>query len=431
MATEGDEPRLSGSADGAEKLSTQSGKKGGKSLKLVEMPSTFGRDRSASDKKWNFVDDPEDHGQFSQSAPMYFTPQPVVFVARRPAGEAPGAIKVEELQLQSGVFMAKVSTYGAALLEFHVPDAWGQPIDVLLGAAEPNNISGNDYMGGALGRVAGRIAGGTFSIDTDTYTLAKNDGNNSMHGGTQGWNNAVWEVANVDNAACSVTLAHTSPDGDEGYPGEVQATITFSLNPMGVLRIEYGAEVKGKPSPVDMGHTLFWNLAGQASGPEAANQHAICLAANKFIVMNEEKIPTGEQQEVQGQAVDLKETKTLETALKANGDDCFEAQLVLDQIRAPGLEDAELHFAASLQDVSGRYMEVHTSAPVLNFQTSFSTGSLSGKGGAAYVPNGGICLRTQGFPDAVNQPEFPSMTVAAGETYSHVVEYRFFCGQFY
>jgi len=238
-------------------------------------------------------------------------------------------------------------------------------------------------------------------------------------------------VAALHAVACSVTLAHTSPDGDEGYPGEVQATITFSLNPMGVLRIEYGAEVKGKPSPVDMGHTLFWNLAGQASGPEAANQHAICLAANKFIVMNEEKIPTGEQQEVQGQAVDLKETKTLETALKANGDDCFEAQLVLDQIRAPGLEDAELHFAASLQDVSGRYMEVHTSAPVLNFQTSFSTGSLSGKGGAAYVPNGGICLRTQGFPDAVNQPEFPSMTVAAGETYSHVVEYRFFCGQFY
>jgi aldose 1-epimerase len=364
---------------------------------------------------------------------MYFPPPPVVFVARRPVGEAPGGRKVDELQLQAGYFMAKIYTYGASLAEFYVPDQWGSPIDVLLGLSGPQAYFGDHaYLGSTVGRVAGRIAGATFDIDGETYTLPKNDDNNSIHGGTTGWDKAVWDVASLDSDACTVTLAHKSSDGDQGYPGEVEATITFSLNHMGVLRIDYGAQVSAKATPVNMTHQLFWNLAGQSSGTQGVLQHAICIAADSYTPVNDNLIPTGEKKAVDGAACDLRETKTLQDAMDAHGMDVnsgggFDHHLVLNQVRAVGMEDAELHFAGSLQDVSGRYMEVHTSAPGLHLLNKVSDAPISGKENTSYENIAGICLRAQAYPDAVNQSEFPSTVVEAGGSYSQTVEYRFFC----
>jgi len=389
-------------------------------MKLVEMPAAYSG--SAGDKKWNFVDE-EQNGNWGGGYPMYFPP-PVMFVARRPAGEVSGARKVEEIQMVSGAFMAKVYTYGAILAELHIPDAYGQPVDVVLGFPSFEGYTNkHPKFGCNVGRVANRIAGGSFELGGEKYSLEKNNGENCIHGGAVGWDKAVWTVLEVDSPGCSVKLGHTSPDGDEGFPGKVNATIHYFLAPNGVLRIEYAAEVEGKATPINMAHHSYFNLAGHGAGSVLA--HAIQVAADSYTPVGEDLIPTGEIQPVEGvPGMDLRQPQPISESFEAREQCGLDYNFVLGE--KP--ENTDLTFAASLQDASGRYMEVHTTAPGLQVYTADNLdGSIAGKEGVSYQKNGGVCFETQGFPDAVHHANFPSVIVEPGETYNHVVEYRFFC----
>jgi len=382
------------------------------------MPSTYS---GSADKKWNFVDESYPQDQWApQGEPMYFPPPPVMFVARRPAGEVLGK-KVEEIQIQAGFFMAKIYTYGAILAEMCIPDGYGAPVDVVLGFNSVDSyVKKHPFFGANCGRVANRIGGANFSIGDETYTLAKNNGENNLHGGDIGWDKAVWTISEMSSNECWVTMTHTSPDGDEGFPGEVKASITYSLSPVGVLRIDFAATVS-KATPVNMAHHSYWNLAGHASGTVC--DHAIQVAADTYTV-TEGLIPTGEIRAVDGTPLDLRIPQPLKDAMEKN-EGGFDDNFCLTGEKEAG---AELHFAASLQDPSGRYMEVHTSAPGVQVYTADGLdGTIRGKHGAVYCKNAGICLETQGYPDSVNHPHFPSVIVEPDGNYIHTVEYRFFC----
>jgi len=401
----------------------------GKSLKLVEVPQSHGREH---DKKWSFVDDDESQSQsapmWMQGGTMYYPPPIVCFAARRPAGEVKGK-KVEEIQLQAGVFMAKIYTLGATLAEMHIPDANGMPVDCVLGYPTMESyLKDSAYFGANVGRVANRIAGGKFTLDGEEHTLSQNDGENTLHGGEQGWSRAVWDVEYFDSTQSSVTLSLHSGDGDGGFPGEVHATISYYLNPAGVLRIEFGGDVSGRATPINLAHHSYWNLGGHQAGSDmCVLDHAICIDADAYTPVDTSLIPTGELRSVDDTAFDLRTAKLLRDAITANDGEGYDHNFALNKVVSPDAPDPTLHFVASIQDPSGRIMEVHTSEVGVQFYTGNFLDGVQGKHGAVYQKHAGLCLETQGFPNAMNQPEFPSVIVKPGEKYSHVVEHRFFC----
>jgi aldose 1-epimerase len=313
--------------------------------------------------------------------------------------------------------VAKVTNYGAIITELHVPDREGKLGDIVHGFDNLEQyLKGHPFFGATVGRYANRIAKGQFMLDGKAYTLATNNGKNHLHGGLKGFDKVVWKAE--PQAGAAVKFSYTSPDGEEGYPGELDVTVTMTLTDANELRIDYGATTD-KATPINLTNHSYFNLAGEGDvlGCE------LMLAAEAYTPVSSELIPTGEIASVKGTPFDFTSPQPIgarfsELSSKPVG---YDHNFVL---RGGG---KALALAARASDPkSGRVLEVHTTQPGVQLYTSnFLNGSLTGKRGVVYGQHSAFCLETQHFPDSVNQPNFPSVILRPGQTYRQTTLHKF------
>lgn len=322
---------------------------------------------------------------------------------------------------------ARVFAYGATLQAYTLPDRKGQLADVVLGHDRPAEYEAiQDFFGVTVGRFANRIARGTFSIDGVTYRVPLNDGEASLHGGGEGFDRKVWMVESVSGGAqASVTLALTSPDGDQGYPGEVTSRVTYALDDKGVLTITMTATTT-KPTIINMTNHALFNMAGQCPA-QGAMDNRLMIPASRYTPINAALIPTGELAPVAGTPFDFRKPKALHEGLRAARDPQiligrgFDHNWVLDK----GTTAAPQLIARAEDPVSGRAMEVLSTEPGLQmYSGNFLDGTNPGKGGCLYRMGDGYVLEPQRFPDTPNQPAFGSARLDPGQTYRHVMVLR-------
>jgi aldose 1-epimerase len=311
---------------------------------------------------------------------------------------------------------AKIITYGAIIADLQVPDRDGKFAGMVRPAifTEENYTRGFPQSAIVVGRVINRIGKARFTLDGKEYTLAANSGPNHIHGGRKNFAKVIWQAEPVAGAGGSaVKLTHLSPDGDEGYPGALQATVVYTLTDENTLRIDYSATTD-KPTPVNLSNHAYFNLAGQGD----VRSHELWLNARLYTLTDSALIPTGEIGSVEGTPLDFRQP----LPLGARGDQLrgprptiYDNNFVLDRREPNTLMPA----ARVTEPGSGRVMEVWTTAPGVQLYTSPLAGPTAG------APNGFYCLETQHFPDAVNHPHFPTTILRPGQTYRSTTEFRF------
>jgi aldose 1-epimerase len=349
-------------------------------------------------------------------------------VSRASAGKLVDGTDVEALTLtNSHGVSARVLTYGATLQRLIGPDRNGKLADVVLGYDDLSSyVDHPNYFGVTVGRYANRIAGGRFALDGVAYQLPLNDKTNSLHGGGKGFDKVVWKVASLKSGpTASLVLSYSSPDGDSGYPGKLDVTVTYSLDEAGALTIAYDAKTT-KPTIVNMTNHAIFNLAGEGS-PSGATGHLLTIPAKAYTPVNARLIPTGELKPVEGTVFDFRTPRRVADGIRDGRDEQirfgqgYDHNFALDkgQTMKPEL-------AARLEDPeSGRVLEVLSTEPGVQFYTgNFLDGIYVGKSGHLYRMGDGIALEPQKFPDAPNQPNFLSARVDPGKPYRHVMIYR-------
>ena len=345
---------------------------------------------------------------------------------RRAYGALPDGTPVERFALRNARGMtAEVITYGAILASLNVPDRAGAFANVVLGYASlPEYLADDASFGATIGRYANRIAGGRFAIDGRAYELVRNNGPNSIHGGLKGFSKRVWQAeGTVDADGPAVQLGYVSTDGEEGYPGRLSVEVRYALT-ADAIRIDYAASTD-KPTVLNLTNHSYFNLAGEGTG--SIENHELMIAADAFTPVTGDSIPTGEIRSVTGTPFDFREPREIGARIR-NGDQQillgrgYDHNFVL-QANATG----EARFAARVHEPrSGRVMEVLTSEPGLQLYTAnFLNGRHRGAGARTYRQSDAICLETQHFPNAPNEPNFPSTVLRPGETFRSRTEYRF------
>ena len=318
----------------------------------------------------------------------------------------------------------RLMTYGATVTELRVPDRHGQAADVVLGfdrLASYENSVHNPYFGATIGRTAFRVSGGKLTLDGHTYQLALNSPPNHLHGGTVGLSRVVWDAEPLSGVAGpAVKFSYNSPDGDQGYPGNLQVAVVYTLTARNELKIEYTATAD-RPTPVNLTHHSYFNLAGAGSGD--ALGHVLQLDTESYTPLDDNLLPLGGFAPVEGTPFDFRRPMPIGARLKtspkvANGYDLI---YPLDHF------NGSLQRAATLSEpTSGRVMEVWTDQPALVLYTAnYLDGNVRGKRGAVYCKNAAVCLETARFPDAVHQTKFPTTILRPGQTYRHTCVYRF------
>jgi aldose 1-epimerase len=315
--------------------------------------------------------------------------------------------------------VAKIMTYGATLTELHVPDRHGNLGDVVLGF---DNLAayekGHPFFGSTVGRVANRIAKGAFTLDGKSYKLAVNNGPNTLHGGLKGFDKRVWKASELAGAA--VEFRYTSPDGEEGFPGAVKTTVRYTLTDDNALRIDYHATAD-KATPINLTNHSYFNLAGE----DEVRDHVVQFNADSYTPVDSTMIPTGEVKSVAGTPFDFRKPTPIGQRIDDVGGNPggYDHNIVVRR-RSPNR--TLVKFATVFDPVSGRLMEVSTTQPGVQFYTgNFLDGSLTGKRGVVYNKRFGFCLEAQDFPNAVNEPKFPSSVLRPGETYRQTTIYKF------
>ncbi|MGN7832444.1 aldose epimerase family protein [Pseudoxanthomonas sp. 22568] len=344
---------------------------------------------------------------------------------RTVVGTLPDGTKVESILLRDGSGMqARVLTLGAALHSLEVPDRDGKYADVVLGDATLQaTLAKPQYFGTVVGRFANRIARGRFTLDGREYSVPTNDGPNSLHGGTRGFDKVVWDV--VEAKPDRATLRHVSADGDQGYPGTLTVTATYALEGDGRLAIEYRASTDA-PTIVNLSNHAYWNLSGEGSG--TAMDHELMIAADAYTPVDATLIPTGEFRPVAGTVFDFRTPKPIGRDLRTGS----EPQLLHGRgydhnwviSREPAKEAREV---ARVHDPrSGRVMSLVSAQPGLQFYSgNFLDGTTVGKSGRVYRQGDAIALEPQLFPDTPNQPAFGSARLVPGQQYVNRMVYRF------
>ncbi|GBH29138.1 aldose epimerase family protein [Sphingobium xenophagum] len=347
---------------------------------------------------------------------------------RAPAGTLADGTAVEVISLtnKQGI-SARILTYGATLQSLSMPDKHGKTADVLLGYDDLKDyVDHPNYFGVTVGRYANRIAGGAFSIDGKAYQLPLNDKTNSLHGGGKGFDKQVWKVASVKSGpVATLVLTLTSADGDSGYPGKLDSSVTYTLDEAGNLGILFDAKTD-KPTIVNMTNHAIFNLGGEGS-PDGALGHLLTIPAKAYTPVDEALIPTGERKPVDGSVFDFRQPRRVADGIRDGRDPQivfgrgYDHNWALDK----GLTKTP-ELAARLEDpVSGRVVEVLTTEPGVQFYAgNFLDGTLVGKGGHLYRMGDGIALEPQKFPDAPNKPNFVSARVDPGKPYHHAMVYR-------
>jgi aldose 1-epimerase len=323
---------------------------------------------------------------------------------------------------------ARVLAWGAILQELTVPGKKG-PADVVLGYDSMDGyLKAPNYFGATVGRYANRIAKGRFTLDGKVYQLPINDGPNALHGGLKGFDKRLWTIAKVDSGAksASVTLTYTSADGEEGYPGTMQVSATFTLTESDELQVTYRATTD-KPTIVNLTNHSYFNLAGQASGISATDA-VLTMPAASYTPVDATLIPTGELRPVAGTPFDFRTPRRIADRLRDGRDEQMRIGRGYDHnfviSRAP---ETAVHMLARVADPgSGRVMELLSNQPGVQFYTgNVLDGTATGKAGVIYRQGDAICLEPQVFPDTPNQPKFGSARLDPGQTYENRIVYRF------
>lgn len=343
-------------------------------------------------------------------------------LSRKPWGAAPTGERVMLYTLEGkNGLRAEVSNYGATLVSLAVPDNRGSVSGVVLGYPSLDGyVQGRACLGGTVGRVANRISGARFTLDGTAYALDRNHGKHQLHGGTVGFHHRVWTVDPLKfHEGPALSLSLHSADGDQGFPGNVHAVVFYSLTDNG-LHIGYRA-TSDRATPVNLTNHAYFNLAGAGRGDIL--DHVAEFKASRFLVADTDLIPTGEIASTAGTPLDFSTPTRVGARIddpalaSAGGYDHF---FILDG--KPG----RMRTAARISETgSGRTLTVSTTQPGFQFYTGNSLDESHGAGGAAYGPRAGFCVEAQGYVDAVNRPEFPSVILRPGEMYEQTTEYRF------
>jgi aldose 1-epimerase len=336
------------------------------------------------------------------------------------------SIKLYTLKNESGMTVC-VTNYGAIVTSIIVSDRNGKRADVALGydrVEDYINAVDKPYFGAVVGRYGNRIAKGEFTLDGETYSLLKNNGENHLHGGAIGFDKVVWTVDEYVEGQ-SLTLSYLAKDKEEGYPGNLQLKITYTLADDNSLIVDYHATTD-KATPVNVTQHTYFNLKGEGQG--TILDHQLMLNAKKFTPVDESLIPTGEMPTVAGTPFDFTTPKAIGRDIGQQNEQLvfglgYDHNWILDTDGKEG----ELSLAAQVHEPSsGRVMEIYTTEPGIQFYCgNFLDGRLKGKSGKPYVHRGGFCLETQHFPDSPNQPNFPSTILKPGETYDSKTVFKF------
>lgn len=316
--------------------------------------------------------------------------------------------------------VAKVTNYGTILTELHVPDRKGQLGDIVLGFDNLEQyLKGHPYFGATCGRVANRIAGGQFTLDGKLYSLAVNNGPNTLHGGLIGFDKVLWKATPLQGA--TVRFDYTSADGEEGYPGKLAVTVIMKLTDANEFLIDYTATTT-KATPLNLTNHTYFNLAGQGD----IKGHQLMIAADFYTPKSPTDVPTGEVRPVEGTPLDFtKLTPVGARFAKLGGKpQGYDHNFVLrgDETNS----GAPAFCARAVEPKSGRVMDVFTTEPGVQLYTAnWLDGSLKGKGGIVYEQHAGLCLETQHFPNSINIPHFPNSVLPPGETYHQLTIHRF------
>ncbi len=339
-------------------------------------------------------------------------------VSSRPVGEMPDGTQVDEYTLENGRgLQVKLMTYGATITSVSFPDRQGKRANLTLHLDSFDDyLKGHPLFGSVVGRFANRIAGAAFDIDGVKYEVTPNSGKNHIHGGRRGFQKLVWQAKPLGEATrAGVELSHTSPDGNEGYPGELTVRVVYAVTPSNELVMEYFAETT-KPTHVNLTNHAYWNLAGKGD----VLDHVMIIRADHFLVPDAMKIPTGEEKSVADTPMDFRKPLAIGSRIKEVDDQNYDHCYVLNN------REGQLALAARVVDSSsGRVMEVLTTQPGVQLYTAKGLSDRYKADGVPYGPYSGFCLETQHYPDAPNKPSFPTTLLRPGETYHQTTVHRF------
>lgn len=349
-------------------------------------------------------------------------------VSRAGFGALPDGQRVEAITLTNAHGLrATIITYGAAIQSVMVGGRDGTVADVTLGYASLDGyLAKSEYFGAIVGRVANRIAGGRFVLDGRAYQTPVNNGVNSLHGGTTGFDKVVWRVLDVNcGARPSVTLGHVSPDGDQGYPGTLTVRATYALEP-DAISIEYTATTD-KSTVVNLSNHAYWNLGGEGSA-QGAMDHRLTIPADHYLPTDSGAIPTGEVRPVAGTVFDFRQPTAVGARVRSAADPQILHGKGYDHnwVVARTVSDTPRLLARVEEPRSGRVLEVLSNQPGVQFYSgNFLDATVVGKAGRLYRQGDAVVLEPQMFPDTPNRPEFGSVRLNPGETYRNLILFRF------
>ncbi|XP_068135672.1 galactose mutarotase [Hyperolius riggenbachi] len=335
-------------------------------------------------------------------------------ITRDVFGTLPDGATVERFYLQSESVRTEIISFGCIITRLETKDRHGNFTDIVLGFDDLESYTKkHPYFGAVVGRVANRIAKGKFTVNGKDYHLPINNGPNSIHGGLKGFDKVLWTPEVIENG---VQFSYTSADGEEGYPGELRVWVTYTLVG-GDLTVNYKAQTN-KTTPVNLTNHSYFNLAGQ--GSENIYDHEVSINAQHYLPVDDTMIPTGELCPVEGTNFDLRNPVDLGSWMAELKEIGFDHNFCLSESQKKQT-CARVHHKPS-----GRVLSVCTTQPGIQFYTAnFLDGSLKGKGGAVYPKHSAFCLETQGWPDAVNKPQFPSILLHPGEEYNQTTSFQF------
>ena len=342
-------------------------------------------------------------------------------IDKSPFGKLPDGTPVDLYTLKNAHGLTlKVMTYGALITGLHTPDRNGQPGDIVLGFDNLDAyVKGHPYFGAVVGRYANRIAKGRFTLEGHAYTLAANNGPNALHGGLKGFDKVVWaaEPLPAPNGV-AIRFSYVSPDGEEGYPGNLAVKVTYTLTDRDELVMDYEAKTD-KTTVINLTNHSYFNLAGEGD----ILGHELMLNAASYTPVDDTLIPTGQMAPVKGTVMDFTAAKPIgrDLAQLTNNPRGYDHNFVLNRAGKGLALCARVH-----EPKTGRMMEVLTTQPGVQFYSgNFLDGTLTGKRGITYQQHYGFCLETQHYPDSPNQPGFPSVVLRPNQTYQHSTVHKF------
>ncbi len=351
--------------------------------------------------------------------------QPAPRVAKAQFGRMPDGTVVDgyTIRNKTGISLHAI-TYGGIITALRTADRGGRMADIVLGFNDlATYLAGHPYFGAIVGRYANRIAKGRFTLDGRTYQLPTNNGENTLHGGTRGFDKVVWKATSFENdTSAGIILTYVSPDGDMGYPGRVDVRVAYTLTDSNELVVDYLATTD-KATPINLSQHTYFNLAGE--GQRDILAHVLQLNASRYTPIDSTLIPTGALASVAGTPFDFRTATAIGARIGLTNEQLefgrgYDHNFVLDR-RGAGVQ----HAARVVEPSTGRTLDVFTDQPGVQFYSgNFLDGSNRGKGGV-YAHRSGFCLETQHFPDSPNKPAFPSTILRPGERFRSRTVFRF------